>query len=163
MNPVLDALTDDGHGRLSHRGGRVLLIRPETLAALQREVETALGAGAHAAFVAGGRAGGGRATGSLDGDRAGRVASLLRLGTALGWGEFALEALEPNRLVVTVRASALAEAYGESSGAVCHLIRGVLDSLASSVLDTPAPVVETHCAAAGAPVCRFEAVTSVRA
>jgi predicted hydrocarbon binding protein len=40
---------------------------------------------------------------------------------------------------------------------VCHLIRGVLEALASAVLTGRPRVTETACAAAGAAVCRFEA------
>jgi hypothetical protein len=45
-NPVLAELIDDGAGRLTYRGARYLQIRPETLAALQRALEGAVGAGA---------------------------------------------------------------------------------------------------------------------
>jgi predicted hydrocarbon binding protein len=41
---------------------------------------------------------------------------------------------------------------------VCHLIRGVLDALAATVLARPARVRETACAAVGAARCRFETV-----
>ena len=38
---------------------------------------------------------------------------------------------------------------------VCHLIRGILESLAAAVLGRPLAVVETACVAAGAPHCRL--------
>jgi len=41
---------------------------------------------------------------------------------------------------------------------VCHLTRGVLETLAAVVLECPARVVETACAAMGAERCRFESV-----
>ncbi len=156
-NPVLAELVDDGHGELSYRGGRYLLIRPETLVALQRALEALVGDRAGECLVTGGRAGGGRATRDLAGDARERAERLVRMGTAIGWGEFALELFMPRTFVVTVRRSPFAVAYGPSSGPVCHLIRGVLESLAAAVLDGPARVTETACAAAGAPTCRFVA------
>jgi predicted hydrocarbon binding protein len=92
----------------------------------------------------------------LAGDPRARVEALLRMGTHIGWGEFALERLAPDALAVTVRRSPFAEAHGPAPAPVCHLTRGVLEALAASVLERPARVVETACAAAGAAVCRFE-------
>src|SRR5204862_566886 len=63
-NAVLAELQDDGAGRLTYRGARYLLIRPETLAALQHALDAALGAGAAECVATGGRAGGGKAAAS---------------------------------------------------------------------------------------------------
>ena len=152
---VHDRLADDGAGRLSIEGSRYLLIRPDTLAALQHAAEQTLGSAAAEWLAAGGRAGGGRATAALTGSPRERVERLLRTGTEIGWGAFSLERLTATEMVVTVSHSPIAEAYGPSSQPVCHLIRGVLESLAASVLEHPRPLVETDCAAAGAPACRF--------
>lgn len=157
-NPVLARLQDDGRGRLSHGESRFLLIRPETLVALQRALEALVGEGAAGCLAAGGQAGGARATGTLEGAAAERAERLLRMGTAIGWGEFSLERFAPDGFAVVVRGSPFAEAYGRAAGPVCHLTRGVLQSLAAAVLDRPRPVVETACAAAGAAACRFETV-----
>ena len=153
-----EALDDDGAGRLSFRGAPFMLIRPETLVAIQRAMEVAVGPRAAACLAAGGRAGGARAARALEGTGPARVEALLRMGGDLGWGEFELERLTPTELVVTVRRSPFAETYGHSEGPVCHLTRGVLESLAAVVLERPAAVIETACAATGATLCRFEAV-----
>jgi predicted hydrocarbon binding protein len=150
-------LQDDGDGALTINGARYLLIRPETLAALQKAVETVAGRRAADCLAAGGRTGGARATGSLAGVGEERVRGLLAMGTAIGWGRFALERLTADGLVVTVHRSPFAEAYGASATPVCHLTRGVLQSLASLTLGRPARVTETACAAMGSPACRFEA------
>lgn len=150
-------LEADGRGGLMLRGARYLLIRPETLVGIQKAMEQALGEGAAACIAAGGRAGGTRAAASLDGSAEERVQRLLRIGGEIGWGEFALERLTATELVVTVRQSPVAEAYGRSAVPVCHLIRGVLESFASVTFGRPATAVETSCAATGAPVCRFVA------
>ena len=150
-------LENDGAGALTFGGSRYLLIRPETLAALQKAVEATVGRQAADCLAAGGRAGGARATASLPGTGEERVRRLVEMGGAIGWGEFTLERFTSDSLVVTVRRSPFAEAYGASATPVCHLTRGVLQSLATMTLGRPARMIETECAAAGADRCRFEA------
>ena len=158
-DPVTPALPleDDGAGALTINGARYLLIRPETLAALQKAVEVAAGRQASDCLAAGGRAGGARATATLAGSGEERAQRLVAMGGALGWGQFALERFAGDGLVVTVRRSPFAEAYGAATSPVCHLTRGVLESLAILTLSRPTHVVETECSAAGATHCRFEA------
>ena len=150
-------LEDDGAGSLTVGGARYLLIRPETLAALQKAVEVALGRRAADCLAAGGRAGGARATASLEGSGEERARQLVEMGGAIGWGRFALEHFGVDGLVIAVHRSPFAEAYGASAVPVCHLTRGVLESLATLTLGRPARVVEAQCAATGADHCRFEA------
>jgi uncharacterized protein len=137
-----------------------ILIRPETLVGVQKAVEAAVGARAADCLAAGGRAGGATATAGLTGDAASRAERLLSAGREIGWGDFALEQLTPTTLVVTVAGSPFARAYGRAAAPVCHLTRGVLDALASTVLERPARMVETACAAMGAERCRFETARS---
>ncbi|MDR7468358.1 MAG: 4-vinyl reductase [Armatimonadota bacterium] len=153
-------LVDEGHGRLLIGGSRYLLIRPETLAALQRAVEAALGPRAAECFVAGGRAGGARVAQGLQGSPRERALRVMEMGTAIGWGAFALERLDAAELVVRVSHSPFAEAYGAAPGPVCHLTRGVLEAVAAALLERPLPVVETACVAAGAQACRFATVAA---
>jgi predicted hydrocarbon binding protein len=156
MSALRVPLADDEAGTLSIGGARYLLIRPETLAALQKATEAALGPHAAECFVAGGRAGGGRASASLAGSREDKVRRLMETGGAIGWGAFTLERLTGETMVVVVRRSPFAEAYGPSPTPVCHLIRGVLEALAAATLGGAPSVVETACAAMGVDVCRFE-------
>jgi len=156
-NAILAEIRDDGAGRLTYRGARYLLIRPETLAALQRALESALGGAAAECFVAGGRAGGGKATASFTGAGRERVEALLAMGTRIGWGRFALEHHAAGEFIVTVTGSPFAEAYGGADAPVCHLTRGVLEALATAVLSGRPRVTETACVAMGAEACRFEA------
>jgi predicted hydrocarbon binding protein len=150
-------MRNDGAGALSVGGVRYLLIRPETLAALQKSVERELGRRAADCLAAGGRDGGARAIARLAGTGRERARRLTEMGGAIGWGSFRLERFAADGLVVTVRHSPFAEAYGVSAVPVCHLTRGVLESLASLTLGRRAHVVESRCAAAGAGHCRFEA------
>src|SRR5437016_4154961 len=85
------------------------------------------------------------------------VARLLAMGGEIGWGAFALERLGSDELVVSVRNSPFARAYGAAVTPVCHLTRGVLERLAEVALGAPAVATETACAATGAPACRFVA------
>jgi len=142
----------DGAGGLTYQGSCYLLVRPETLVALQKAVEAVLGERAAACLAAGGRAGGGTALQALEG-----VARLLAMGGEIGWGAFALERLGSDELVVSVRNSPFARAYGAAVTPVCHLTRGVLERLAEVALGAPAVATETACAANGAPACRFVA------
>ena len=150
-------IENNGAGVLTVGEARYLLIRPETLAALQKAVEAALGDRASDCLMAGGRAGGARATASLAGTGEERVRRLVEMGGAIGWGQFALERFDADGLVVTVQGSPFAEAYGASPAPVCHLTRGVIESLATVTLGRSARVIETRCAATGAEGCRFEA------
>ena len=150
-------LQNDGEGAVTLNGARYLLIRPETLAALHKAVEALVGPRAGECLAAGGRAGGARATAALEGTTEERARRLAAMGGTIGWGRFALERLAADGMVVTVRRSPFAEAYGPSTTPVCHLTRGVLESLATVTLGRPAKVVETGCAAMGAAECRFEA------
>ena len=135
-----------------------ILIRPETLAGMQKAVEAALGPAAAECIAAGGRVGGVRATAALGGSPAERVERLLAQGATIGWGSFRLERLSGTSLAVSVGDSPFARAYGGAGAPVCHLTRGVLEALAASVLERRAVVRETACAAAGAARCRFETV-----
>jgi predicted hydrocarbon binding protein len=137
-----------------------ILIRPETLAALQKAVEAALGPAAAECVAAGGRAGGARATTALRGAARARVERLLGQGAAIGWGQFRLEHLTDTSLAVTVDGSPFARAYGGPRAPVCHLTRGVLEALAARVLERRGrvSVIETACAATGAARCRFQTV-----
>ena len=133
-----------------------ILIRPETLVGVQKAMEAALGARAADCLVAGGRAGGAVATAALEGDPANRARRLLGAGREIGWGDFALERITATALVISVAGSPFARAYGAAATPVCHLTRGVLEALASVVLDRPASMVETACVAMGHARCRFE-------
>jgi predicted hydrocarbon binding protein len=137
-----------------------ILIRPETLVGVQKAIEAVLGPAAADCVAAGGRAGGGRAAAGLAGAAAARVDRLLAQGTEIGWGAFRLERLTPTSLAVTVTGSPFARAYGGATAPVCHLTRGVLESLAATVLERPAAMRETACVALGAARCRFETVDS---
>ena len=134
------ALEADGRGGLTLGGARYLLIRPETLVGLQKAVEGALGERAAACSPPEAARAARAAAASLGGSAEERVGRLLRIGGEIGWGEFALERLTATELSVSVRHSPVAESYGPSAAPVCHLTRGVLESLATATFGRPATV-----------------------
>lgn len=163
-NAVLRDLAHDAStGHLTFKGVRYLLIRPETVVAFQKAVEAELGARAGELMARGGRTGGAlsarRYREAFGLGARELVEFMVRMGREIGWGAFTLDRLDLERreLVISVRHSPFAEAYGPSAVPVCHLIAGVVGGLAEGVFGQPAQVIETACLAAGGPACRFEA------
>ncbi len=80
------------------------------------------------------------------------------MGGQLGWGDFHLKLLdmESEKLVVDVSDSPFAAAYGQSQASVCHIIRGVLAGLGSTIFKGKVLSLETTCVAKGDKRCRFE-------
>jgi len=155
---LLRRLAHDGRGGFRHGDSRFLLIRPETLVGVQQAVERALGARAAECFVEGGRAGGARALSSIAGSAEERARGLTAMAADLGWGTLTVETLTPTSLVVIGSNSPFPAAHAATGDPVCHLTRGVLEALAENLFGRRVPVHETHCEAAGALRCRFEAV-----
>jgi hypothetical protein len=154
---AVSALEPDGRGGLTLGGARYLLIRPETLVGLQKAVEAALGDRAAACIVAGGRAGSARAAASLDGAAQERVTRLLRISGENRLGRVRARATHDDRAGGERESFALRGSVRASGDPVCHLTRGVLESLAASIFGGSRTVVETACVATGAPACRFVA------
>ncbi|MBI3030091.1 MAG: hypothetical protein HYY64_11305 [Candidatus Rokubacteria bacterium] len=163
-NTVLRELTwDAGAGRLLFKDVPYLLIRPETLVALQKAVEAELGERAGELLARGGHTGGALSTRryreafGLGAEETARF--IVRMGREIGWGDFRLERLDlsAREIVVTVGRSPFAEAYGPASRPICHLIRGVLAGLAEGSFGAPAQAREVECLATGARACRFHA------
>ncbi len=150
-------------GRLTLKGNRYLLIRPETVVGFQKAVEAEVGIEECARMMlAGGRAGGSASSRSyremLSCGKEDIVDFMCEMGCELGWGDFQLHLLDlgTKQLVVDVADSAFAEAYGPSPTGVCHLIRGVLEGLGASVFEGETRSLETACRARGDKICRFE-------
>jgi predicted hydrocarbon binding protein len=161
-NSILDELQFET-GRLTFKEVRYLLIRPETLAGIQKALEAEVGPekGAEILF----------AGGNVGGDKSARrykeafgysdeeiVHFMCRMGGEIGWGDFRLLSLDVGggELLVEVVDSPFAAVYGESNTAVCHLIRGVLAGLGAGLFEGDVEAQETACRALGDPACRFE-------
>lgn len=75
----------------------------------------------------------------------------------LGWGVWEVASL-PGRILLTVRHSPFAAACPPGMPyPVCTPIQGMLRAVAGMVFGRLARVIETECAAMGAPACRFVA------
>lgn len=161
-NSILDNLEyDEGSGTISFKGVRYMLIRPDTVVDFQKAVQEALGDGVAKSMMAGGYTGGSRSSkrykevfGHSDEEI---VSFMCNMGREIGWGDFEIERFDKDgrELVVVVRNSAFAEAYGSAGEGVCHMIRGVMAGMAAGIFGTDVSSEETHCCAKGDDLCRF--------
>ena len=161
-NAILDSLEyDEGQGSITFKGVRYMLIRPDTVVEFQKAVEKVLGEPTAEMMMAGGYAGGSRSSQRYKEEFRYSdqeiVAFMCNMGREIGWGDFQVEEFDPEskRLIVLVRNSAFAEAYGPAEEGVCHMIRGVLAGMASGIFGNEVRSEETHCRAKGDGLCRF--------
>jgi predicted hydrocarbon binding protein len=161
-NSILDNLEyDEKNGVLAFKGVRYMLIRPDTVVDFQKAVESALGDEVAEKMMAGGYTGGSRSSQRykevFNYSDEEIVAFMCNMGREIGWGDFEVEKLDEDgrELVILVRNSAFAEAYGSADQGVCHMIRGVLAGLGAGIFGTDVSSEETHCRAQGDEFCRF--------
>jgi predicted hydrocarbon binding protein len=162
VNSILDNLEyDEGQGIISFKGVRYVLIRPDTVVEFQKAVEAAVGGQTAEMMMAGGFTGGSRSSRKYKevfpySDEQ-IVAFMCNMGREIGWGDFEVEKFDRagRRLIVLVRNSAFAEAYGSADQGVCHMIRGVMAGLAAGIFGTDVRSEETSCRAKGDELCRF--------
>ena len=161
-NPILKELSyDQSAGSLRYKGVRYLLIRPETIAGMQKAIVDSCGHDAGDHLWEGGYAGG-----KLSAEKYRDIHNfsdheiiefMLVMGNRIGWGNFNLDRYDPEakNLSITVTHSPFAEAYGSSNYGVCHLIRGVLAGMAAVLFGGDCTAAETECRARGDKACRF--------
>ena len=83
---------------------------------------------------------------------------MFRMGGELGWGAFELLELETerrNRFKVAVSNSPFAGVYGPSTVPVCHLLRGAIAGIFSTLLQCKFSCEEVICLAQGKERCLF--------
>ena len=161
-NTILNELVfDQAAGALGYKNVRYLLIRPETLAGVQKAMEESNQNEARRAFFQGGFQGGYLSAKTFkeihDFQDHEIINFMMKMGTEIGWGLFRLIDFDPTRHIIRVRVekSPFAEAYGASSKGVCHLIRGVLSGLATVLFDRDCTATEILCLAKGDQHCVF--------
>jgi predicted hydrocarbon binding protein len=161
-NPILDELVyDQSSGALMYKGVRYLLIRPETIAGFQKALGANCGKNADGNLFEGGYTGGrlsAQKYKALHGFSDTEIIEfMMNMGNQIGWGNFSLVRYDPTdkHLCVAVKHSPFAQAYGQSSQSVCHLIRGVLAGMASVLFGADCAAEETECRAKGDAYCRF--------
>jgi predicted hydrocarbon binding protein len=161
-NSILDDLEYDADsGNISFKDVRYMIIRPDTVVDFQKAVEAEVGEGVAEMMMAGGYTGGSRSSRRykelLNYSDEEIVAFMCKMGGEIGWGKFEVEKLDTGgrKLVVTVRNSPFAEAYGSSDKGVCHMIRGVMAGMAAGIFGSQVNSEETQCQAKGDELCRF--------
>ncbi len=161
-NSILDNLEYDAEeGRIAFKGVPYMVIRPDTVVDFQKAVEADVGDKVAEMMMAGGYTGGAlssrRYKEVFNYSHEEIVAFMCKMGGEIGWGKFEVEKLdvEGKELIVVVRNSPFAEAYGDADEGVCHMIRGVMAGMAAGIFGTEAESEETLCRAKGDEVCRF--------
>jgi predicted hydrocarbon binding protein len=161
-NPILDELVyDQSSGSLRYKGVRYLLIRPETITGFQKALAESCGKDAEGGLFEGGYTGGtlsAKKYRDIHNFSAPEIIEfMMNMGNQIGWGNFSLVRYDPTdkHLCVAVKHSPFAQAYGQSSQSVCHLIRGVLAGMASVLFGADCAAEETECRAKGDAYCRF--------
>ncbi len=161
-NSILDNLEYAGdEGAITFKDVRYMLIRPDTVVDFQKAVEAEVGDRTDEMMMAGGYTGGSRSSQRykevFNYSDEEIVAFMCNMGREIGWGDFEVEEFDQQgrELVVIVRNSAFAEAYGSADQGVCHMIRGVMAGMAAGIFGTDVRSDETHCRAKGDDLCRF--------
>jgi predicted hydrocarbon binding protein len=161
-NSILDNLEYDAEeGRIAFKGVPYMVIRPDTVVDFQKAVEAEVGDKAAEMMMAGGYTGGSRSSRRyrevFNYSDEEIVAFMCRMGSEIGWGKFEVEKLDVDgrELIVVVRNSPFAEAYGDADKGVCHMIRGVMAGMAAGIFGTEVESEETLCRAKGDELCRF--------
>jgi len=161
-NSILDNLKyDPQKGRISFQDVPYMLLRPDTVVDFQKAVEARIGDKVAEMMMAGGYTGGSRSSRRykelFNYSDEEIVAFMCKMGGEIGWGRFETEKLdtESKQLIITVRNSPFAEAYGSSDEGVCHMIRGVLAGMAAGIFGSEVTSEEALCRAKGDELCRF--------
>jgi hypothetical protein len=146
-------------GEFSDGGIRYMLIRPDVLMGLARELpgiepQVFLAALERAAFVNGMRSFERyREQGRFAGQEA--LEHTSDIAASLGWGEWLVHEQPDGSRFIDVRNSPFAFGFGASSIPVCAPIVGILKVVAAVFPGGAAQVEEIACCSQGAEVCRF--------
>ncbi len=161
-NTILENLEyAEDDGRLTFKGVRYLLIRPETLMVWYRTAREALGGAAddlvYQAGFEGGRLSGERFRQVFGYTVEATVDFMAEMGGQIGWGRFEVVDCDParQRLEVRVTGSPFPDAFGPADHPVCHLIRGVLGGLGQGTFEGQVIAQEIACRAMGDATCTF--------
>ena len=146
-------------GEFSEGGIRYMLIRPDVLMGLAREL-VGIGPGVflnaleRSAFVNGMRSFERyRDQERFEGSDA--LTSTCNIAASLGWGEWAVQEQPDGTRLINVRNSPFAAGFGASTIPVCAPIVGILKALTMVFPGLASQVEETACCSQGADVCRF--------
>ena len=161
-NSIINQLVyDHVAGRLAYRDIRYVIIRPETIVGFQKTIEKHSRENAREALFQGGYQGGYLSAKKFKEMQnlsdTETIGFMMTMGAEIGWGHFELVEYDFEKLKLNVRVenSAFAEAYGDATEGVCHLINGVLSGLATVLFGRNCMGSETECLAKGDKHCIF--------
>ena len=161
-NAIINELVYDAtSGRLTYRDIRYVIIRPETIVGFQKTIEKHSHKDARNAMFQGGYQGGYLSAKKFKEMQnlsdTETIGFMMTMGAEIGWGHFELIEYDLEKRILNVRVenSAFAEAYGDATEGVCHLINGVLSGLATVLFGRNCKGSETECLAKGDKHCIF--------
>jgi predicted hydrocarbon binding protein len=160
---ALEADTHSGVLRFSNVPS--VIVRPEAIVNIQRQLEQTIGGSSKGIlYLSGERSArdGMNPFESIVSTRApltlANARRLMDASALLGWGRLEISLFDPEkgRLVLMVTNSPIARAYGASKKPVCHFLTGWIAGLGQSLLEREVLCEETSCAAQGRSRCEFE-------
>ena len=160
---ALEANAKTGVLRLSNVPS--LIVRPEAIVNIQRQLELTIGWSSKGILYLSGERSAQEGMNPLESILSRRAPltlanarRLMDVSALLGWGRLEMSLFDPEhgRLVLTVSNSPLARAYGSSKKPVCHFLTGWIAGLGRNLLEREVLCEETACAAQGHGRCEFE-------
>ena len=160
---ALEANAKTGVLRLSNVPS--LIVRPEAIVNIQRQLELTIGGSSKGILYLSGERSAQEGMNPLESILSTRAPltlanarRLMDVSALLGWGRLEMSLFDPEhgRLVLTVSNSPLARAYGSSKKPVCHFLTGWIAGLGRNLLEREVLCEETACAAQGHGRCEFE-------
>ncbi|TMA00605.1 MAG: hypothetical protein E6J99_04070 [Methanobacteriota archaeon] len=160
---ALEANAKTGVLRLSNVPS--LIVRPEAIVNIQRQLELTIGGSSKGILYLSGERSAQEGMNPLESVLSTRAPltlanarRLMDVSALLGWGRLEMSLFDPEhgRLVLTVSNSPLARAYGSSKKPVCHFLTGWIAGLGRNLLEREVLCEETACAAQGHGRCEFE-------
>ncbi len=160
---ALEANAKTGVLRLSNVPS--LIVRPEAIVNIQRQLELTIGGSSKGILYLSGERSAQEGMNPLESILSTRAPltlanarRLMDVSALLGWGRLEMSLFDPEhgRLVLTVSNSPLARACGSSKKPVCHFLTGWIAGLGRNLLEREVLCEETACAAQGHGRCEFE-------
>src|SRR5207247_40361 len=139
-----------------------LIVRPEAIVNIQRQLELTIGGSSKGILYLSGERSAQEGMNPLESVLSTRAPltlanarRLMDVSALLGWGRLEMSLFDPEhgRLVLTVSNSPLARAYGSSKKPVCHFLTGWIAGLGRNLLEREVLCEETACAAQGPGRC----------
>ena len=162
---ILDrALTSDPEtGVLQLSGNRCMIVRPEVLVNIQKQLESTIGSSAKGVMYLAGERSSHIGLTSVDATSRGPLTlknaqRVIDSSALMGWGRTQIIRfdMESSRFGLRIRNSPIAVAYGSSTKPVCHFIAGWAAGVACAILGRDILCEETGCVAQGHEHCEFD-------